>query len=73
MKATNPLMWEVYRDTLISDQRTATMQEHKQNEFKTNRLNIFLATNTGISIAPIENESLLQLSLTLAEMVASIF
>lgn len=55
LKATNPLMWEVDREALISDQRTATMQEHKQNEFKTKRLNIFLATNTGTSIAPIEN------------------
>lgn len=46
---------EIDKETLISDQKTAIMQEHKQNEFKTKRLNIFLATNTGTSIAPIEN------------------
>ncbi|KQL47785.1 hypothetical protein KM890_05455 [Bacillus altitudinis] len=55
LQATNPLMWEVDRETLISDQKKAIEQEHKQNEFKTKRLNIFLATNAGVSIAPIEN------------------
>lgn len=48
-------MWEVDREALIADQKSAVMQEHKQNEFKTKRLNIFLATNAGHSIAPIEN------------------
>lgn len=55
LKATNPLMWEVDREALVSDQKTAVMDETKTNEFKTKRLNIFMATNSGTSIAPIEN------------------
>ncbi|MFC8563880.1 terminase TerL endonuclease subunit [Peribacillus frigoritolerans] len=55
LKATNPLMWEVNRESLVSEQKKAMEQEDKQNEFKTKRLNIFLATNAGNSIAPIEN------------------
>lgn len=55
LKATNPLMWEINRDTLISEQNEAIEQEVKRNDFKTRRLNIFLATNAGTSIAPIEN------------------
>ncbi|HFK1735245.1 TPA: terminase TerL endonuclease subunit [Bacillus pacificus] len=55
LKATNPLMWEINRDTLVSEQKKAMEREEKQNEFKTKRLNIFLATNAGTSIAPIEN------------------
>ncbi|MDQ0999776.1 phage terminase large subunit-like protein [Neobacillus niacini] len=55
LKATNPLMWYTNRDQLISDQKTAIEQEHKRNAFQTRRLNIFLATNAGTSIAPIEN------------------
>jgi phage terminase large subunit-like protein len=55
LEATNPLMWYTNRDQLISDQKTAIAQEHKRNAFQTRRLNIFLATNAGTSIAPIEN------------------
>ncbi|MGE6205345.1 terminase TerL endonuclease subunit [Guptibacillus hwajinpoensis] len=55
LKATNPLMWEINREVLISEQKEAMEQDVKQNGFKTRRLNIFLATNAGTSIAPIEN------------------
>lgn len=55
LKATNPLMWEINRDTLISEQNKAMEREEKQIEFKTKRLNIFMATNAGTSLAPIEN------------------
>ncbi|MFS8601547.1 phage terminase family protein [Priestia megaterium] len=54
LKATNPLMWEINRETLISEQNEAIEQDIKQNGFKSRRLNIFLATNAGTSIAPIE-------------------
>ncbi|MFJ5751653.1 terminase TerL endonuclease subunit [Peribacillus frigoritolerans] len=55
LKATNPLMWEINRETLISEQKEAMEQDVKRNDFQTRRLNIFLATNAGNSIAPIEN------------------
>lgn len=55
LKATNPLMWEINRGILISEQKEAMEQDVKQNGFKSRRLNIFLATNAGTSIAPIEN------------------
>lgn len=55
LKATNPLMWEINRETLISEQKEAMEQDVKRNAFQTRRLNIFLATNAGTSIAPIEN------------------
>lgn len=55
LKATNPLMWKINRETLISEQNEAMEQDIKRNDFQTRRLNIFLATNAGTSIAPIEN------------------
>lgn len=56
LKATNPLMWETNREFLLNQQSVAIEQrDTKENEFKTKHLNIFLATNVGSSIAPIEN------------------